>query len=135
MGRFDNVDGCWLTLGAVATLAVAGAVARRGSTSRIGVGFGDDEDDEDWDEEDVEFSEPDEDEIRDNAVIYTPAWGKTTLFIEGKHIGNYDDSDAALAAFRHWTEHNSFFPSIYVVNERGNTDLVDSNGNILASWV
>lgn len=116
MSRFENVDGSLLTLGAVAALAAVG-VARRGS-------FNDDE-----------WAEPDQDTLDQEAVIHDPAWGKVTLSVEGKLIGQYDDVDDAMGALRVWMDENQFWPAIYWVNERGNTDLVDIDGNILASWV
>lgn len=78
---------------------------------------------------------PTQGDLESNAVISTPAWGAVTIAVEGRQIGTATDFDDALAKLGAWMKRQGYYPSIYVVNERGNIELVDPEGNTIQSWV
>ena len=51
--------------------------------------------------------------------------------VGGKHIGEYEDQDAALAAVKKWMEKNQFWPTIWWVSDHGNSWPIDLDGNEL----
>jgi len=126
-------NGVTLALGTLAIVAGAGLVKRGLAGSRIldpqsqGQGQGQ--------EQESEYEYPDKTVLMNEAVITSPAYGKETLHIEGKHIGSYDSVKEAIGAFWLWTRQHKFYPNLYIVNERGNVTLIDYEGNELASWV
>lgn len=92
---------------------------------------GDDEDEEDDEDEDDAFSE---DEMREGYVI-SDARGGVTVAHSGKHLGSYDDTDEALEAIAKHMKSSNFYPNIYYVNDHGNVDLLDGDGNVIESRV
>lgn len=89
----------------------------------------DDEGDED--DDDVFSSE----EMTEGYVISDARGGGVNVVHEHKHVGHYDDIDEALEAIEGHMKRSNFFPNIYYVNERGNIDLLDSEGNSIKSRV
>jgi hypothetical protein len=122
-------NGVTLTLGTLAMVAGAGLIRRGLAGSRLLDPQGQGE------EQEPEYEYPDETVLQNEAVITSPASGKETLTIEGKHIGKYSSVQEALGAFWLWTRKHEFYPMLYLVNERGNVTLIDYEGNELASWV
>jgi hypothetical protein len=104
--------------------------------SRIEEEVGGEEEEEDdegeYDEDDEVFSD---EEMREGYVIHDARKGGYTVAHDGRHFGSYDDMDAALSDIKEHMERDNFYPNIYYVNERGNVDLLDSEGNIIRSRV
>lgn len=91
------------------------------------------EDDEDLDDEE-EFDLGSE---METGVIISEDKHGLTVSSEGKIICEFQGDDAmedALDAIDDWMEKHKYYPNIFYVNERGNTDLIDQDGNILRSW-
>jgi len=87
---------------------------------------GDEDEDEDGDgegegDEDEDFDL--ESEMEDALVIGDARSGYSVSF-SGKHIGDFDDFDEALEAGVQQMHDSNYFPNIFYVNERGNTDLL-----------
>lgn len=89
-----------------------------------------DEDDEE--EEDDAFSE---DEMREGYIISDGRNGGYVVAHGGHNLGSYDDTDAALEAIAKHMKSSNFYPNIYYVNDHGNVDLLDSDGNVIESRV
>ena len=74
-----------------------------------------------------------------NAVIQECMQGISSYFeisVEGVSLGmSFDSIEEALAYLNSWMESEKYWPDIYYCNYRGNTDLIDKDGNILESWV
>jgi hypothetical protein len=86
----------------------------------------------DWEEEAPPA--PDDDDLRNNIVIQMARQGYD-LGIEGTYVSTHVDVEDALRAAKEWGEENNIYLDIYYINERGNVDLVDEDGNIIQSWV
>lgn len=101
----------------------------------------DDEDDGDEEQFDDEGDEDDEDdpfsdeEMIEGYVISDARGGGYTVMHSHKHVGNYRSVDAAVDAINSKMEREKFFPNIYYVNDHGNIDLLDSEGNSIKSRV
>ena len=80
-----------------------------------------DEDDEGEEEEDDDFDL--ESEMEDALVIVDSKRGYSVSF-SGKHVGDFSDFDEALAAGVLEMHSSQYFPNVFYVNERGNTDLL-----------
>jgi len=79
------------------------------------------EEDEDEDEdEDFDL----ESEMEDALVIGDARGSGYSVSLSGKHIGDFDDFDEALEAGVREMHDSNYFPNIFYVNERGNTDLM-----------
>lgn len=46
-------------------------------------------------------------------------------------LGEFDEMDEALLAFKCWCEANNWYPSLYFMSDHGNIDPIDSEGNII----
>jgi hypothetical protein len=97
---------------------------------------GDDILDDDDEEEGFE-----QEELENNAVIQETRGGYE-LVIDGKLIEKFTSKkhDSPLeAAFRYarlWMNKHKYWPNLYLVNERGNVDLIDhQTGKIIRGWV
>jgi hypothetical protein len=99
----------------------------------------DDEEDEDEPEEEEEEEEDDtfsDESMAEGYVISDGRSGEGYVVVhEHKHFGNYDDMDDALDAIEAAMKHDNFYPNIYYVNDHGNVDLIDSEGNTIESRV
>lgn len=99
---------------------------------------GDDEEEEEGDFEDDD--EPDDDafsaeEMRTGFTISDGRRGGYDVVHEHKHVGHYEDMDEALDAIEEEMERSKFYPNIYYVNDHGNVDLLDGDGNVIESRV
>jgi hypothetical protein len=88
--------------------------------------------DSSFDEQDSAPSIEDDDFVLQDGDRFS---GGIDVFRGGRKFGNYEDKRDALRAIEKRMERDQFFPNIWYVNERGNTDLLDGNGNIVRSWV
>jgi hypothetical protein len=96
--------------------------------TEMGEGGGEGETEEDADL----FSDED---MAESYVITDARRGGYDVRQGGKSVGHFKDKDEALEAIDERMEKENFFPNIYYVNERGNTDLIDPDGKILESRV
>jgi len=90
-----------------------------------------DEEPEDDEEDDV-FSE---EEMQSGYIISDARRGGYSVSHEGKSVGSYDDMDEALDAIEDAMKRSNFFPNVYYVNDHGNVDLLDGDGNTIKSRV
>lgn len=44
-------------------------------------------------------------------------------------IGEFSDWDDAVKAFQKWTKKNNYYPNLWYVNDHGNAELLDYDGN------
>lgn len=98
----------------------------------------DGEDDEEEEEEDEESDEDDvfsEEEMSEGYVIVDERGGGYAVNHEGKSLGSYDDMDAALDDIEAHMKRSNFYPNVYYVNDHGNIDLLDGDGNSIKSRV
>ena len=105
---------------------------------------GDDEDEEgeedDEEEESEEGEEDDEDvfsdeEMAQGYVISDARGGGYAVAHEHKFLDTYSDMDSALDAIEQAMERDKFYPNVYYVNDHGNVDLLDGDGNTIKSRV
>lgn len=66
--------------------------------------------------------------IQDNSRLHRSAFD---LSIEGGHKGTYRSQEAALEAYRKYTEKHQVYYNLFFVNERGTIDHIDEAGHIL----
>jgi len=78
---------------------------------------------------------PDRDELYESYVIQDGHGLWYEVYYEGKKFGKYKYWPPMLATIQQDMERQGFFPSIYYVNDHGNTSLLDSKGRELDSWV
>lgn len=82
-----------------------------------------------------EYEYPDETEIDNSYVIQEPAWGDTSALAPGgKYMGRFENVDDAIEAIKKRMADDQYYPSVYRINERGNIDLLNYKGKVLASW-
>lgn len=110
-----------------------------------------DEEDEEGDEEEEESEEDDEDdedvfsdeEMAQGYVIsddhggssgYSTS-GRYAVTHEHKFMGSYDDIGVALGDIEKRMKRENFYPNVYYVNDHGNVDLLDGDGNTIKSRV
>lgn len=73
-------------------------------------------------------------DLENAAVISEEQRGISSVYnlsIESKYIGTYDDVDEALEVFNKIAEKDHYYPNLFYVNERGNIDMIDYEGNII----
>ena len=46
-------------------------------------------------------------------------------------IGEFDEMSQALTAMKAWANENQYWPNLYYMNDHGNIDQIDYNGNIV----
>jgi hypothetical protein len=68
-------------------------------------------------------------------VISDSRNGGYDVVSEHKHFGHYEDMDEALEAIEAEMKRSNFYPNVYYVNDHGNVDLLDSDGNVIESRV
>jgi hypothetical protein len=78
---------------------------------------------------------PDDEELRTSATISDRRGGGYYAAFDGKQIGTYGSMNEAIGALNRKMQSTEYYPNIYYVNERGNVDLLDQRGVVLASWV
>jgi len=93
----------------------------------------------DWDEIEADVSGDDdpfnEFEMSEGYVIEDARGGGYAVVHGARHFGDFESWDDALEAINEDRERSQFFGNIYYVNERGNIDLLDADGNIIESRV
>lgn len=90
-----------------------------------------DEDPEEEDDDDFDL----ETELEDGAVVSDARGGGYSVSFGGKHLGDFDDFDEALLeAYRH-AEKSNYFPNFFYVNDRGNTDLLSVEPDVVRSKI
>jgi hypothetical protein len=67
-------------------------------------------------------AESEEPDLANEAVISDAGRRGYSASVEGKHIGNFSDRDAAFRAVRQWMRKHNVNLNIYFVNERGTVD-------------
>lgn len=79
---------------------------------------------EDWDDEDSFDNEPQPEDI----VISDGRGSKYEVgIVDGKHIGTFDDWDAAEAAVKKWMKRNNFYPTVWYQDDHGGVEVVTIN--------
>ena len=101
---------------------------------------GDEDEDEEEDDEEPEEPEEDDDSFSDESmaegyVISDARGGGFDVVHEHKHVGHYRSMENALEKIAVYMEQEKFFPNTYYVNDHGNVDLLDENGNTIESRV
>jgi len=91
----------------------------------------DTEDDEDEDDEDLFSAES----MQEGYIIADSRDGGYVVTHEGKLLGSYDDMGVAIGDIEKHMKRNSFYPNIYYVNDHGNVDVLDTDGNSIKSRV
>ena len=66
-----------------------------------------------------------------DAIIEDRRGGGYELFIEGRFVDWSPEWDDIVATYQLWTERNEYRPTLWYQNERGMTDMLDSEGNIV----
>jgi hypothetical protein len=89
----------------------------------------DDEPEDEEPEDDIFSAE----EMQSGFVISDSRNGGYEVAHEHKHIGHYEDMDDALEAIEAEMKRSNFYPNIYYVNDHGNVDLLDGDGNVIES--
>ena len=74
-------------------------------------------------------------EMESGAVISDARGGGYNLAFEGKFAGRANDADGAVRLAESIMHKKNYFPPLFYVNDHGNVDLLDFQGNILQSWV
>lgn len=83
-----------------------------------------------------EYEYPSNEELRESVVITDRRRGPGYNVVFGRDaIAHGVDWDDAVRAANTWMGRNKYWPDMYYINERGNVDLLDHKGNIIASWV
>lgn len=99
--------------------------------------FRDPEDDDD--DEDDERTEADDDDgpaIENDDFVIQDARGQGfDVHRGGKHFGHYDSKYEAVHACNREMDREQFWPNLWYVNDHGNSDLLNSRGGIVRSWV
>ena len=96
---------------------------------------------EEDEEEEPEEEEEDEDdafsdeEMRSGYVISDSRGGGYDVVHEHHHVGHYRSMENALEEIDVYMEKDKFYPNIYYVNDHGNVDLLDKDGNVIESRV
>jgi hypothetical protein len=91
----------------------------------------DEEPGEEEDDEDV-FSD---EEMLSGYVISDGRNGGYDVVHEHKHVGHYRSMENALEEIAVYMEQDKFYPNVYYVNDHGNVDLLDGDGNAIKSRV
>lgn len=94
------------------------------------------EDDEEEEKEDEDSEEDDNDvfsreEMDEGYVISDKRGGGYSV----SHLGSFSDMDDALEAIEKDMKRSNVYPNIYYVNDHGNVDLLDKDGNSIKSRV
>jgi len=82
-------------------------------------------------ENDEDFGEAE----MESGVVISDSRGGYALSAEGKHLDDFSDFGDALEAANDWMDEHNYWPNLYHVNDHGNVDLIDKDGNILNARV
>jgi hypothetical protein len=91
---------------------------KRAHKGRSGNWDGDDESEENEDDFDLK------DEMENGMVIGEARGGKYAVSLDGRHLDSFSDFDKALKFAAQKMEDSKYWPNVFFVNERGNTDLL-----------
>jgi hypothetical protein len=98
-----------------------------------------DEEDEDGEEEPEESEEEDDvfsdEEMAQGYVISDARGGGYNVTHEHQHFEHYRSIENAIEEINDEMEREKFYPNIYYVNDHGNVDLLDQDGNVVKSKV
>lgn len=88
-------------------------------------------------EEESSNHPPDEDELRESAVLSDTSYrGGTTATWSGKSLGSFTEFDDALDALRERAEGEGYWPNLYYINDHGNVALLNwEDGSVIEDWV
>lgn len=86
------------------------------------------------DDESEQYEYPDENEMMEAAVI-SDVRGRYNVQLASKFLGTFDDFGEAIEAVNHKMDQDRVWANVYHVNDHGNIDLVNQDGEVLASWV
>lgn len=86
-------------------------------------------------EEEEEEEEIDFDEGMEDGYIISDKGRGVIVTQANKRVGAYADKDEAIKAINKHMERENFYPNVYYVNDHGNVDLLDENGDIIESRV
>jgi len=92
----------------------------------------DEEEPEESEEEDDVFSD---EEMAQGYVISDARGGGYNVTHEHQHFDHYRSIENALEEINDEMEREKFYPNIYYVNDHGNVDLLDQDGNVVKSRV
>ena len=103
-------------------------------------GDDEDEEEEEEDEEEEEFEEEDDDifsdeEMAQGYVISDARGGGYNVTHEHQHFDHYRSIENAIEEINDEMEREKFYGNIYYVNDHGNVDLLDQDGNVVKSRV
>jgi len=103
-------------------------------------GDDEDEEEEEEDEEEEEFEEEDDDifsdeEMAQGYVISDARGGGYNVTHEHQHFEHYRSIENAIEEINDEMEREKFYGNIYYVNDHGNVDLLDQDGNVVKSRV
>ena len=73
--------------------------------------------------------------LSDNAAISEGRGGKYDVSLEGRYRKTVSSMDTALSWLDEEFDRIGVYYDVYFVNDHGNVDLIDTQGNIIASWV
>lgn len=82
-----------------------------------------------------EYECPDRDELQEAVVIRDARGGGYDVIASRNVIIKSTGWDRALKEASIWMKRNRYWPNIYYINERGNVDLLDKNGQVITNWV
>lgn len=92
----------------------------------------DDESEPDEEEDDFDLRE----ELREGVAIQDQRGGGYTAHSSGREIASKKTWKAILIAVNKWMKAGGYYPNVFYVNERGNTDLLSiPSGKTIRSWV
>lgn len=78
----------------------------------------------------TEFQEPESGDY----IIEDKPWGGYSVSQKNeKFLDEFDDFDSAFNFVKDRMEQKQFWPNVWFMNERGNLDLLDKNGNFVES--
>jgi hypothetical protein len=93
-----------------------------------------DNDDDDYEEEHdvmIDEQETDEPQWGEDCFIKDVVRGGYDVSCSGKHIGHYTEVDDAVEAVVEWQQNNAYWPTIWMVGERGDHWAIDHQGNAI----
>lgn len=115
--------------------AFADAIEGTGAEKFIEIDEPEEEEEEPTDDEEQDDDAFSDEEMQSGFVISDARHGGYDVAHEHKHVGHYSDIDEALDAIEAEMKRSNFFPNVYYVNDHGNVDLLDGDGNVIESRV
>ena len=74
-------------------------------------------------------------EMSEGAIVHDARGGGYDVSFSGKHLGHFKSRGGALAAIVREMDRSKYWPNVFHVNERGNTDLLSVRANPKGSGV